>query len=495
MNPILSIRNVSKSFSGVKALDNVSMDFYPGEIHAIMGENGAGKSTLMKVLFGIYKRDSGEIIYNGEAVEFARVSDAIRQGIAMVQQEMSTLLNLSVAENVYLGREPRSPLTGIIDKEKMNRDVEAIFDIMGINDISPTSRACNLSIAQMQLVEIAKASSLNAKVLILDEATSSLTELEISKLFEMIKQFKNNGMAILYITHKMDEVFRLSDKITILRDGAVVGTYAAAEMNESLLVSKMVGREIKNVYPTEAYDPGEVILELQNFSRQGKNDNINLAVHRGEVLGMAGLVGAGRTELMESVFGLRKDYHGTTLIHGKRVTIRNPSDAISNGIALITEDRKKTGLNLLGSVRTNMSTVVLRKLCRSGLIQKKKEERLVNEQISALRIKTPSDAQIVSYLSGGNQQKVVISKWMLTYADIFIFDEPTRGVDVGAKYEIYLLINKLKAQGKAIVMISSEMPELIGMCDRLVVMHMGETKGFLDKKEMSQESIMTKAIS
>lgn len=494
MKPTLSIKNVSKSFSGVKALDNVSIDFYPGEVHAIMGENGAGKSTLMKVLFGIYKRDQGEIRYQDKPVEYTHASEAIKQGIAMVQQELSTILDLSVAENTYLGREPRMPGTGFINKKKMNDDVRALFQDMGISDINPRSLMRDLDIAQMQLVDIAKASSYHSNVLILDEATSSLTNQEVKRLFELVDKFKKNGTAILYITHKMDEVFKISDRVTVLRDGRVVDTCTTADVDEGSLIAKMVGREIKDVYPKAPYAPGDVALELRNFTRDGEEDNNNLIVHKGEVIGMAGLVGAGRTEMMESLFGLRKDYHGEVLIHGKPVTIKKPADAIANGIALITEDRKKTGLNLMGSVTTNMSAVALKGMCKAGWVQKKREQQVVNEQIRTLRIKTPSSAQIISYLSGGNQQKVVIAKWLLTNADVIIMDEPTRGVDVGAKREIYMLINELKGQGKAIIMISSEMPELIGMCDKLVVMYKGKIKGLLEKEEMSQESIMAKAL-
>lgn len=494
MKSTLSIRNISKSFSGVKALDSVSIDFFPGEVHAIMGENGAGKSTLMKVLFGIYKRDQGEITYLGEPVEYTHASEAIKQGIAMVQQELTSILDLSVAENIFLNREPKRTVTGFINKKKMNNDVMALFHDMGIDDINPHSLMRDLDIAQMQLVDIAKAISYRSNVLILDEATSSLTTKEVKRLFELLGKLKKNGTAILYITHRMNEVFEISDRVTILRDGRVVDTCTTSEVDESALITKMVGREIKDVYPKSHYAPGEVALELRNFSRDGEEDNNNLLVRRGEVIGMAGLVGAGRTEMMESFFGLRKDYRGEAFINGKPVTIKKPSDAIANGIALITEDRKMTGLNLLGDVSSNMSAAALKGMCKAGWVQKKKEQKIVNEKIEALRIKTPSSAQIISYLSGGNQQKVVIAKWLLTNADIIIMDEPTRGVDVGAKYEIYQLINELKSHGKAIILISSEMPELIGMCDKLAVMYKGKIKALLEKDEMSQENIMAKAI-
>lgn len=494
MKPVLSIKNLSKSFSGVKALSNVSVDFYPGEVHAIMGENGAGKSTLMKVLFGIYKRDAGEIIYKGAPVQFKHAADALDQGIAMVQQELSTILDRSVAENIFLGREPLVKGLGVINKKKMHDDVRSVFRKMDISGIEPHTKMRYLDIAQMQLVDIAKASAYHSDVLILDEATSSLTEPEVVRLFKLIEQFKKEGTAILYITHKMDEVFKISDKVTVLRDGQLILTESTEKMTEDSLITAMVGREIKDIYPKLTRARGDVLLELRNFSRPGKNDSNSFCVHAGEVLGMAGLVGAGRTEMVESLFGLRKDYKGEVYIKGEKVTIKKPSDAIAKGISLITEDRKKTGLNLMGSVKDNISTIALKGLCRFGWILRKKEKQTAEEQIQALRIKTPSSRQIVSFLSGGNQQKVVISKWLLMNSDIIIMDEPTRGVDVGAKREIYLLINELKAKGKAVIMISSEMPELIGMCDRMLVMYKGRITGILEKEEITQENVMAKAI-
>ncbi len=495
MEPVLSIRNLSKSFSGVQALQDVSVDFYPGEVHAIMGENGAGKSTLMKVLFGIYKRDCGEIIYKGKPVQFKHTADALNQGIAMVQQELSTIMERSVAENIFLGREPVVKYLGVINKKKMYSDVRTIFKNMDISGIEPQTKMKNLDIAQMQLVDIAKASAYRSDVLILDEATSSLTEPEVERLFKIIQQFKKNGTAVLYITHKTDEVFKISDKVTVLRDGQLVMTETTGKMTEESLITAMVGREIQDIYPRMECEQGEILLEMKKFSRSGRQDNNNLYVRAGEILGIAGLVGAGRTEMVESLFGLRKDYKGEVYIRGQRKIIRKPSDAISSGIALITEDRKKTGLNLLGSVKDNISIITLKRLCFAGIVLKRKERQAAEEQIDALKIKTPSCRQLVSFLSGGNQQKVVIAKWLLLNSDVIIMDEPTRGVDVGAKREIYLLINELKAKGKGIIMISSELPELIGMCDRLAVMCSGKINGILEKNEITQEGVMAKAIS
>lgn len=494
MKPVLSLKHISKSFSGVQALKDISVDFYPGEVHAIMGENGAGKSTLMKVLFGIYKRDGGEIIYKGEPVQFKHAADALEQGIAMVQQELSTIPDRSVAENIFLGREPMIKGLHFVDKKKMHADVREVFQNMGVENIEPHRKMRELDIAQMQLVDIAKASAYHSDVLILDEATSSLTGPEVERLFRLIQEFKKSGTAILYITHKMDEVFEISDRVTVLRDGELIKTADTKEMTENSLITMMVGREIKDVYPKSEYHPGEVVLEIRNFSRPGRNDNNCFSVRAGEVLGMAGLVGAGRTEMVESLFGLRSDYKGEVYIKGKKVVIKKPSDGIANGIALITEDRKQTGLNLLGNVNDNISMIALKSLCRGGFILKRQERKVVEEQIEALRIKTPSAGQIVSFLSGGNQQKVVIAKWLLLNSDIIIMDEPTRGVDVGAKREIYLLVNELKAQGKAIIMISSELPELMGMCDRQLVMYKGKITGILEKDDITQENIMAKAV-
>ncbi|MEG0357493.1 MAG: sugar ABC transporter ATP-binding protein [Christensenellaceae bacterium] len=494
MEPILSMKNISKSFMGVKALDNVSIDFYPGEVHAIMGENGAGKSTLMKVLFGIYQRDEGDITYKGVPVRFKHSVEALRQGIAMVHQELSAIPDRSVAENIFLGREPQKKGIGLIDLKKMNADTLKVFKKMDIEGINPRTKIRDLDIAKMQLMDIAKAVSVNSDVLILDEATSSLTEPEARRLFRIIEDFKKNGTAVLYITHKMDEVFRISDKVTVLRDGELVKTAKTIEMTQNDLITMMVGREMKDIYPKTESKVGDVVLEIKNFTRQKENDCNSFSLRKGEILGMAGLVGAGRSEIVESIFGMRTDYQGELYIKGKRVVIKNPADSIANGLALIPEDRKISGLNLKGSVNDNASIIALKYFCKAGFINKKLERKEVDKQVKALSIKTPSLHQIVSYLSGGNQQKVVLAKWLLMNSDVIIMDEPTRGIDVGAKREIYMLMNELKAEGKGIIMISSELPEVLGMCDRLLVMYKGKIVGELKDEEMTQENILIKAV-
>lgn len=492
MEPILSIKNVSKSFGVVKALENVSVDFFPGEVHAIMGENGAGKSTLMRILFGLYRKDSGDIVYNGKTIEFRNPKDALDSGIVMVHQELNSVLDRTVAENMFLGRE--ISCFGVVSESKINNATKRILDNIGITDIKPKERMRDLDIARMQLVEIAKASSYNPKVLILDEATSSLTEKEVKRLFALIESFKKAGTAILYITHKMDEVFLVSDKVTVLRDGCLIGTNLTKDVTKDQLIRMMVNREVKDVYPKTKSNPGEVLLEVRGFTRENQRDNINFYARRGEILGMAGLIGAGRTEIVESIFGLRKDYSGEILIDGKKVVIKRPADAIANHIALITEDRKLSGLNLKGTIKDNASLVILKNLCKAGIVNRKKQRKKVLEQTEQLAVKAPSIDTLVTNLSGGNQQKVVLSKWLLSNADILIMDEPTRGIDVGAKLEIYNLMNALKAQGKAIIMISSEMEELIGICDRMVVMYRGKVTAILEGDEINQEQIMLNAV-
>lgn len=490
MEKILSLKNISKSFPGVKALEDVSIDFYKGEIHAIMGENGAGKSTLMKILFGLQKQDTGEIIYKGEAVSFSHVADALNRGIAMVHQELAVVPERSVAENIFLGKEPRYKNTPFINKSKMCADTAELFKSMEITGINPSARMKSLSIAQMQLVEIAKAYSYHSDVLILDEATSSITEKETENLFKLLNKMRNDGIAILYISHKMDEVFRISDRITVLRDGKTIGTKMASEMDSDGLIQMMVGREIKNVYPKVAAAQGKVLLEAKNFSRSEKNDDINLCVRSGEILGIGGLVGAGRSELVESFFGLRNDYSGDLYIHGEKVKIKSPQDAIKHKMALIPEDRRGTGLNLSASVKDNLTIVKLADFCKGGFVKRRAEKSAATEQVKALTIKTPSLNQKAGLLSGGNQQKVVLGKWLMKNCELIIMDEPTRGIDVGAKRDIYLLMNDLVAQGKAVIMISSEIPEIIGMCDRVVVMHEGEMTGELTAQDITQENIM-----
>ena len=492
---ILEMRNITKEFFGVKALDNVELKVKRGEIHCIVGENGAGKSTLMKILMGIYKADRGSIILQGKETVMHGPRDAMNKGISMIHQELNTLLDMEVAENVFVGREILKKgfsKMKIVDLDKMREETARYFREMNI-DIDPRARMRTLSVAEMQLVEIVKAISLNSKIIVMDEPTSAITEKEALVLFRQIDRLKKQGVAIIYISHKMDEIFRISDTITVLRDGQWIGTKPAAELDDNSLIKMMVGRELTDIYPKEPAEIGDVILELKNLSRGKKVKNVSLTLRRGEVLGIAGLVGAGRSELVETVFGLYPKTGGEIFLNGKKAAIKNPQEAIKNKIALITEDRKLTGLNLIGSVKENISAVSLSKLSKNGIINKKRESEVAEKYIKELKIKTPDGNAIVGNLSGGNQQKVVLAKWLLDGPEIIIFDEPTRGIDIGAKRDIYLLINELAKEGKAVIVISSEMAEVMGISDRIVVMCEGQLTGEIGREEFSQELIMSYA--
>lgn len=493
MEYALEMKNICKSFPGVRVLDDVSLAVKPGEVHALMGENGAGKSTLMKILMGIYTADSGTVVLNGNEVRIHGPKDAMNKGISMIHQELSTLQDLDVTENIFVGREllkKGGERLGLIDKERMCTETQNYFDEMHI-DISPREIMRNLSTAQKQLVEIVKAISENAKIVIMDEPTSSITEAEAVILFEQVARLKKQGVSIIYITHKMDEVFQIADRVTVLRDGACIGTANASEMDENTLIKMMVGREIRDIYPKEETRIGDVVLQVKDLSWGRMVKNVSFELHAGEVLGFAGLVGAGRSETAETIFGIHHKKTGEILLNGKPVEIRQPADAIRHRIAFVTEDRKLSGLNLAGTVKENISLVSLEQLSDHGIIRKNEEREKAERYISELKIKTPSADAKVSNLSGGNQQKVVLAKWLLSDPDIIIFDEPTRGIDVGAKRDIYLLVNELAKKGKAVIVISSEMPEVMGICDRLIVMCEGQKTGELVRTEFSQETIMS----
>lgn len=495
MEYILEMRDICKAFSGVKVLENISLCVKPGEVHALMGENGAGKSTLMKILMGIYKMDSGTILINGESTMVSGPKDAITKGISMIHQELNPVLDMEVSENIFIGRELLKPgleKFKIVDKAAMRDETEKLFKDMSI-DINPRTVTRSLSVAEMQLVEIIKAISLNSKLVIMDEPTSAITEKEVDVLFEQIRRLKEQGVAIIYISHKMDEIFKIADTITVLRDGTLAGTDASKDLDRDKLISMMVGREIKEVYPKEETEIRDVVLEVQNLNRGKKVRNVNFQLRNGEVLGIAGLVGSGRSELVETIFGIWPCTSGKILINGQAVTIKHPKQAIAHKIAMITEDRKQTGLNLKTSVEQNISLVSLNKLSKSGIIDKNREAEAADRYIKSLKIKTFSRKTPVSSLSGGNQQKVVLAKWLLDEPDIIIFDEPTRGIDVGAKRDIYLLINELAKQGKGIIVISSEMPEVMGISDRILVMCEGTIAGELNREEFTQEAIMNYA--
>lgn len=492
MEYVLELKNIYKSFPGVKVLEDVTLQVRPGEVYALMGENGAGKSTLMKILMGIYKADQGSIFLEGEETVIHGPKDAMSKGISMIHQELNTVLDMEVAENVFVGREllkKGMEKLKIVDIARMREETGRYFREMNI-DIDPRAKMRTLSVAEMQLVEIVKAISLNSKIIVMDEPTSAITEKEAAVLFTQIERLKKQGVAIIYISHKMDEIFRISDTITVLRDGQWIGTKPAKELDNDMLIKMMVGRELTDIYPKDPVEIGDVILEVKNLSRGKKVQDASFSLRKGEVLGIAGLVGAGRSELVETIFGLYPKTGGQIFLHGKEVHIKNSADAIKNKMALITEDRKQTGLNLIVSVKENIASVSIGKLSTHGIVNDKKINEVSEKYIKELKIKTPDGNAIVGNLSGGNQQKVVLAKWLLDEPDIIIFDEPTRGIDIGAKRDIYLLINNLAKEGKAVIVISSEMAEVMGICDRILVMAEGRINGEVRREEFSQEVIM-----
>ena len=491
----LEMRGVCKSFPGVKALDHAQLRLRPGTVHALMGENGAGKSTLMKCMFGIYEMDEGEVIFEGKPVKLSGPLEALEMGIAMVHQELQPIPARTVGENIFLGRYPMKKLFGIIpmvDHDKMYADTAALLKKVRM-EFDPKQPLGELSVSQMQSVEIAKAVSANCKVLILDEPTSSLTQNEVEALFRIIEDLKAEGVSIVYISHKMDEILRISDEVTIMRDGQYVGTWDAKELTTDLIITRMVGRELANLFPHRENVPGEVVFEVEDFTSINPRSfrNVNFNVRKGEILGVAGLVGAQRTELMEGLFGIRSNSKGTIKYQGKEMVINRPKDAIDNGIAMLTEDRRATGIMGVLSIADNISIASLNKYLDFGVaINDKKIEELVQDNIKKMNTKTPSSKTQIQSLSGGNQQKVLIGRWLANDPDVLILDEPTRGIDVGAKYEIYTIIADLAKQGKSIIMISSEMAEIIGMSDRVMVMCDGRVTGFIDGKDATQENIM-----
>lgn len=491
----LELKGVSKSFPGVKALDNVQLSLRPGTVHALMGENGAGKSTLMKCLFGIYKMDAGEIYLEGEKVTISNPDEAMKKGVAMVHQELQPIPARTVAENFFIGRFPvkkYGPIQ-IIDHKTMYAETEKWMKEIKM-DIDPKALLGDLSIGQMQSVEIAKAVSQQAKVVIFDEPTSSLSDNEVESLFRIMNDLKKKGVAMVYISHKMDEIKRIADDITIMRDGTYVGTWPVADLTMDEIIAKMVGRELTDVYPKKENKPGDVILEVKNLSsiHSKSFQDVSFKLRKGEILGFGGLVGAQRTELMEGIFGMRNIASGEILMNGKKVRIKHPADAMNAGIGLITEDRRGNGIFGCLSIKDNVGVSVYNKYLKAKFVlDHKKINGIVDESIKKLSIKTPSMKEHISNLSGGNQQKVIISRWLANDPDVLIMDEPTRGIDVGAKHEIYEIMSDLAKQGKAIIMISSEMAELIGMSDRICVMCNGKMTGEITThEEMTQENVM-----
>ncbi|WP_428943418.1 sugar ABC transporter ATP-binding protein [Pantoea sp. FN060301] len=487
----LEAEGISKFFPGVKALNSVSLRVKPGTVHALMGENGAGKSTLMKCLIGIYRPDDGIIRVKGKPVQFQDTMDALRSGISMIHQELNLVPHMTVAENIWLGREPVR--YGFVDHGRLNRLTKDLLGKLNIR-LTPERLVGDLSIASQQMVEIAKAVSWNADVVIMDEPTSALTETEVSHLFAIIRDLREQGKAIIYISHKMDEIFAITDEVSVFRDGAWVGSDSTASYSRQSLITQMVGRELTQLFPKFNNNIGEEVLTVRNLHRQDVFHDISFSVRRGEILGVAGLVGAGRSEVMESLFGMTHPDGGEILIDGVPVNIDSPATAIEKGLAFLTEDRKKSGLFLVLSVMENMSIVNMPEYSsKGGFVSHVQMAKDCMEQIRRLNIKTPTMDQIINNLSGGNQQKVLIARWLLAQPKVLILDEPTRGIDVGAKAEIYRLISELANRGVAIIMVSSELPEILGMSDRVMVMHGGRITGILDKETADQESILSLA--
>ena len=487
--PCLVIDNICKSFPGVRALSGVSLDLQPGEVHAVCGENGAGKSTLMKIVSGQLAPDEGCIRYLGEERRFRSVSEAERAGIAIIHQELNLVPHLTVAENIFLAREPRR--FGLIDRRKLQADTAACLARLGVA-ISPQAPVGKLSVAQQQMVEIAKALSLDAQVLILDEPTSSLTESETQALFKVIQDLKARGVGMLYISHRLDEMRHIVDRVTILRDGRHVSTRRFAETSVDAIVAGMVGRSLDEKFPPRTSTPtDEVLLRARNLSRKGAFRDVSFDLRRGEILGFAGLMGAGRTEIARAIFGADRLDAGRLELQGREVRIRSPRDGIDQGVAYLSEDRKKDGLAVKMTLAHNLTLANLDALCAPlGFIRFGAEARVVADYVRRLDIKTPSIDKVTRYLSGGNQQKIIIGKWLFRDSRIMFFDEPTRGIDVGAKYAIYQMLDRLAAQGIGVVLISSELPELLGMSDRILVFHEGRLTGEVQAKATSQDEIM-----
>jgi methyl-galactoside transport system ATP-binding protein len=490
---LLEMRGITKEFPGVKALDGVDLTVRPGTVHALMGENGAGKSTLMKCLFGIYHRDAGTILLDGKEVNFKSSKEALENGVAMVHQELNQALTRTVKDNLWLGRYPT--LGGFLVNERaMDQRTKEIFDTLGVN-VDPNAIMSTLPVSQRQMVEIAKAVSYEAKVIVFDEPTSSLTETEVDHLFRIINMLRDKGCGIIYISHKMEEILRISDDVTIMRDGTWIATRPARELTMDQIIHLMVGRELTNRFPPKTNKPGDTILDVQHIA--GKYTRLKdgtFQLRKGEVLGVAGLDGSGRTELLENLFGAMTREGGTITLHGREIQNRTPQDAIKNGFALLTEERRATGIFGIRDIKENTVISNLKNYLMGGIcLSEKKMQEDTAWSIQAMHIKTPSQKTQIRSLSGGNQQKVIIGRWLLTKPEILLLDEPTRGIDVGAKYEIYQLIIDLANEGKGVIMVSSEMPELLGVCDRILVMSGGQVAGEVEANQTSQEEILTLA--
>lgn len=492
-NALLEMKNISKEFPGVKALNNVSLTVRRGTVHALMGENGAGKSTLMKCLFGMYARDGGQILLEGKEVNFKNSKEALEHGVAMVHQELNQALKRNVMDNIWLGRYPTT-LKFITSETQMYQKTKEIFDDLGIK-VNPKTIMSTMPVSQRQMVEIAKAVSYNSKIIVFDEPTSSLTEKEVEHLFRIINMLRDRGCGIIYISHKMEEILKISDDVTIMRDGTWIATEPAHDLTMEKIIKLMVGRELTNRFPENTSIVGDIALEVENLSGMYSNvTDVSFNVRKGEIVGIAGLQGAGRTEVLENIFGIATRKSGTIRLDGKKVANKNARQSIKNGFALLTEERRSTGIFSILDICENTTISNLKNYKVANLfISKKKMQKDTDWAIKAMRIKTPSQSTKIRSLSGGNQQKVILGRWLLTNPEVLMLDEPTRGIDVGAKYEIYQLIIDLASKGKAVIMVSSEMPELIGVCDRILVMSGGRLAGEVDAKNTSQEEIMTLA--
>jgi ABC-type sugar transport system ATPase subunit len=492
--PLLEMRGVSKSFPGVKALNRVDLTVYPGEVLALVGENGAGKSTLMKILSGVYTMDEGQILLDGEPITIDGPLASQKMGISIIYQELNVINNLNIAENLFVGRE-QVKKNGLVDKQRMHREARKLLDEVKL-PLSTHTLMNRLSTAQKQMVEVARALSFNARLIIMDEPTSSLTQTETRTLFDIIHRLRDRGVSVVYISHRMIELFQISDRVSVLRDGEMITSLVTADTTEGEIISAMVGRDIDNLYEKEPADIGAVVLEARNISsRDDYLKDISFSVRAGEILGFAGLVGAGRSEVMRAIFGIDPRQTGDIFVRGKKADIRSTTDALRYGIGFVPEDRKEQALILDMTVKRNMSLAALDRVSHGWFIDRVRESALVNRFVQLLKVRTPSVEQTVKNLSGGNQQKVVIAKWMANEPSILILDEPTRGIDVGAKKEIHKLMSQLAQQGVAIIMISSELPEIIGMSDRIIVMHEGRIKGEFAHSGVTQEQIMQMAVS
>jgi ribose transport system ATP-binding protein len=486
---VLEMRGIAKTYPGVRALDGVDFQVRAGEVHALVGENGAGKSTLMKILAGAQSKDSGTIVIEGKPAHIDSPQAAMALGVSIIYQEFNLVPYMSAAENIFLGREPRASVPGLVNFSKMYSDAQAIIDRLGVK-LNVRTAVNRLSVAQQQMVEIAKATSRESRIIAMDEPSATLTDHELENLFTLIKSLKEQGVSIIYISHRLEEIFQIADRVTVLRDGELVATKDVKDTDREDIIQMMVGRELKEKIPKKPAPIGEVALSVEHLQRAGAIEDVSFEVRKGEILGIAGLVGAGRTEVARAIFGADPIDGGTIRIDGKVVDVRSPRDAISMGIGLVTEDRKALGLVLGMVVRENISLANLDSLATLGFVSRRRERDVANRYIADLLIKTPSMEQTVQNLSGGNQQKVVLAKWLFTESKVLIFDEPTRGIDVGSKVEIYQLMNRLVDSGVAIIMISSELPEVMGMSDRILVMHEGRLAGELSREDATQEKIM-----